>query len=257
MALTTLDLAIVVLVAFIPAVIYLLWIRSAEIYEREPLSSIGGVFVYGLTVALGLAFILEVVAMDLLSSITQGAIDTRTQNIILAIVFAPLIEEFTKLTGVFVVHRRLTEPENGLVYGAAVGLGFAFGENVLYYTSSLATGIELFIITVIARTITSTLLHTSASAISGFGVSRSMCFRSWYGTPKSWIPYYLVAVAIHASFNFLAIIGSDILPDASTEVSFLALFLSIVLVWTTVRYIRRKIVQLDRQNRTGGQIRCE
>ena len=257
MAITIFELGIVVIVAFIPAVIYLLWIRSAEIYEREPLPVIGGVFAYGLTVALGLAFILEVVAVSLLSSFAQGTLDPREESIILALVLAPFIEEFTKLTGVFVVHRRLTEPENGLVYGAAVGLGFAFGENVMYYTDSLTTGVELFIITVIARTITSTLLHTSASAISGFGVSRSACFRAWYGTPKSWVPYYLAAVAIHSAFNFLAILGTDILPDASSALSILALFLSIVLVWTTVRYIRRKIVQLDRQNAAGGPIRCQ
>ncbi len=257
MAITDVELAIVVIVALVPAVLYLLWIRSAEIHQREPLSSIGAVFVYGLTVALGLAFVLEVVAVGLLDSLTQGTMDVQLVNIILAIIFAPIIEEFTKLTGVFAIRHRLTEPENGLVYGAAVGLGFAFGENVLYYSNSLAAGVELFIITVIARTLTSTLLHTSASAISGFGVSRSVCFRSWYGTPKSWMPYYLAAVAMHSVFNFLATLGTDIMPNAGDQISYLALFLSVVLVWTTVRYIRRKIVELDRQNAAGGPIRCQ
>jgi hypothetical protein len=41
------------------------------------------------------------------------------------------------------------------------------------------------------------------------------------------------------------------------EISFIALFLSVILVWTTVRYIRRKIVDLDRQNAAGGPIRCQ
>lgn len=257
MAITVLELALIVIVAFVPAIIYLLWIRDAEIHEREPMAAIGGVFAYGLTVALGLAFVLELVAISVLDSLSGGTLSPITMNVILAVVLAPFIEEFTKLTGVFVVHRRLTEPENGLVYGAAVGLGFAFGENVLYYTNSLTSGVELFIITVIARTITSTLLHTSASAISGFGVSRSACLRTWYGTPKSWVPYYLAAVAIHSAFNFLALLGTEIVPNASSALSILALFLSIVLVWTTIRYIRRKIIQLDRQNAAGGPIRCE
>lgn len=257
MALGVLELAIILVVAFVPAIIYMLWIRSAEIHEREPFLAVEGVFIYGLVVALGLAFILELVSIGLLDAITGGTLSTTAQDIILALILAPFIEEFTKLTGVFAVSSRLTEPENGLVYGAAVGLGFAAGENVLYYTNSLTSGVEIFIVTVIARTITSTLLHTSASAISGFGVSRSRCFRTWYGTPKSWIPYYLTAVGIHASFNFLAILGVDILPNASAEISFIALFLSIVLVWTTVRYIRRKIIELDRENAAGGPIRCE
>jgi RsiW-degrading membrane proteinase PrsW (M82 family) len=257
MALTTLELVIVIIVAFVPAVLYMLWIRAAEIHEREPFLAVEGVFIYGLTIALGLAFVLELVAISVLDSLTGGTLNVVTTNIILAVILAPIIEEFTKATGVFAVNRRLTEPENGLVYGAASGLGFAAGENVLYYTASLTTGVEIFIITVIARTLTSTLLHTSATAISGFGISRSRCFRSWFGTTKSWIPYYLVAVLIHAVFNFLALIGTDILPSASGEVALLSLFLSVLLVWTTVRWIRRKIVQLDRMNVGSRPDRCQ
>ncbi|MDW5564331.1 MAG: PrsW family intramembrane metalloprotease [Methanomassiliicoccus sp.] len=256
MAVTSLGLIVILIVAFVPATIYMLWIRSAEIHEREPFLAIEGVFIYGLIVALGLAFILEVLAMDLISSLFGDVLTANMESIILAVILAPVIEEFTKLTGVFAVSRRLTEAENGLVYGAAVGLGFAAGENVLYYSDSLATGVELFIVTVIARTLTSTLLHTSTSAISGFGVSRSKCFAAWYGTPKSWIPYYLAAVAIHSAFNFLAVLGTDILPDASISISYIALFMSVVLVWSTVRWIRRKIVELDRSN-AAGRIRCE
>ncbi len=257
MALTTLELVVIIIVAFVPAILYMLWIRSAEIHEREPFLAVEGVFVYGLTIALGLAFVLEVVAVSIIESLTGGALSAVTMSIILAIILAPLIEEFTKATGVFAVHRRLTEPENGLVYGAACGLGFAAGENVLYYTASLTAGVEIFILTVIARTLTSTLLHTSATAISGFGISRSQCFRSWYGVGKSWLPYFLVAVLIHASFNFLALIGSDILPDASGAVTLLSLALSVLLVWVSVRYIRRKIVQLDRMNAESGPKRCQ
>jgi len=256
MALTTLELVIVIIVAFVPAILYMIWIRSAEVHEREPFFAVEGVFVYGLTIALGLAFFLEVVAISAIESITGGTLSVTATNIILALVLAPFIEEFTKLTGVFAVNRRLTEPENGLVYGAASGLGFAAGENVLYYTTSLASGVEVFIITVIARTLTSTLLHTSATAISGFGVSRSRCFLARYGSPRSWLPFYLAAVLIHAGFNFLALVGSDILPDASNEVALVSLFLSIILVWTTVRYIRGKIKQLDRAG-MAGQARCQ
>jgi protease PrsW len=241
------TLAIVLAVAFIPAILYMRWIRNAEIHQREPYLAIEGVFIYGMVVAIGLALVLELLAMGVIDSIT-GGLDQTAQNVIMAVVLAPFIEEFTKLTGVFAVRRRLTEMENGLVYGAAVGLGFAASENMLYYYDSLVSGIEVFIITVIARTLTSTLLHASASAIAGFGVSRSTCLRAWYGTPASWIPYYLAAVALHAGFNFLAVLGTDILPGASEAISLLALALSLVLVWTTVRYIRRKIIQLDRAN---------
>jgi hypothetical protein len=106
--------------------------------------------------------------------------------------------------------------------------------------------VELFLITVVARTVTSTLLHTSASAIAGFGISRSVIIGQRTGRSAIWVPYYLAAVLIHGAFNFLAILGSDIFPDASGEISLVGLFLSLILVWTTVRFIRRKIVTLDR-----------
>jgi RsiW-degrading membrane proteinase PrsW (M82 family) len=257
MAVGTLELAIIIVVAFVPALIYLLWIRAAEIHEREPFLAVEGVFLYGMTIALALAFVLEVVAVSLLNAVTGDTLDPLAMNVILALVFAPIIEEFTKATGVMAARRRLTEPENGLVYGAACGLGFAAGENILYYNDSLASGVEIFFFTVIARTLTSTLLHTSATAITGFGMSRSRCFAKWYGQPRSWFPYYLVAVLLHSVFNFLALLGTDIAPDLSGNIAFFSLFLSLVLVWGTVRYIRRKIVQLDRMGAEGQPIRCD
>ncbi len=246
MALSTLELAIIIIVAFVPAAIYLIWIRAAEIYQREPVRAIAGTFLYGLTIALGLAFVLEMLAVTVLEAYSGGSIDATVESIILAVVLAPVIEEFTKMTGVVAASRRLTELENGLVYGAAVGLGFAAGENVLYYTTSLNEGVELFIITVLARTLTSTLLHTSATAISGFGISRSRMSRALTGRGTSWLPYYLAAVLIHAAFNFLAILGTDILPDTGGDISLIGLLASLVLVLGTVRYIRWKIVSLDR-----------
>jgi RsiW-degrading membrane proteinase PrsW (M82 family) len=257
MALSILDLVIVLIVAFVPTLLYMLWIWRAEIHDREPFFAVEGVFIYGLTIALGIAFILEVLVISAIQGAFGDSLDVTTINLILALLVAPFIEEFTKLTGVFAANRRLTEPENGLVYGAASGLGFAMGENMLYYTSALTISGEVFILTVIARTLTSTLLHTSSTAISGFGVSRSRCMGAWFGKAASWFPFYLVAVAIHSGFNFLASLGTDIIPDASGLISLISLFLSLVLVWSTFRYIRRKIVDLDRANAEGSVIRCQ
>lgn len=250
----TLGLVIIIAVAFIPALIYLVWMRSAEIYDREPFSAVIGVFLYGLTIAIGLAFILELIAIGIIDAVA-GGLSLLAYNFILAVILAPVIEEFTKATGVFTVRSRLTEPENGLIYGAAVGLGFAAAENVLYYTSALSIGTEVFIATAIVRTITSTLLHTSASALVGFGISRSVCFRSWFGTPKSWIPYYFGAVLLHAGFNLLAIAG-DFDPEQALNFGLIGLFLSVILVWTTMWWVRRKIAQLDQANQ-GRVMRCE
>ena len=198
-----LGLLIIVIVAFVPPILYMLWLRSAEIYDREPMFAVQGVFLYGMSVALFLALILETVAIVIIE-VAVGGLSIIAYNLILAVILAPIIEEFTKATGIMTVTRRLVEPENGLVYGAAVGLGFAAVENVLYYITALEAGTEIFIATAIARTLTSTLLHASASALVGFGLSRSRCFYMFYGTPRSGLPYYVAAVLLHAAFNLLA-----------------------------------------------------
>ena len=201
-----LGLIIIVIVAFVPAILYMLWVRSAEIYDREPLRAVQGVFLYGMSAALLLALILETVAVVIIDA-AAGGLSVIAYELVLAVVLAPIIEEFTKATGIMTVTRRLIEPENGLVYGAAVGLGFAAMENVLYYITAMEAGTDIFIATAIARTLTSTLLHTAASALVGFGFSRSRCFYMFYGTPRSWLPYYVAAVLLHAAFNLLASIS--------------------------------------------------
>jgi RsiW-degrading membrane proteinase PrsW (M82 family) len=250
MALTALDMVIVLLVAFIPAFLYVIWIRNAEVHLREPLTAVAWAFLFGATVSIFIAFIIELIAVVPLTFILAEA---TLITLVLAIVVAPIVEEFTKATGVLFVRRRLTEPENGFIYGAAVGLGFAATENTLYFLSAYLEGMDIFITLAIARTLTSTLLHASATALVGFGIARSRCMANWFGQPKSWIPYYLAAVIIHALFNTLASLSE---LGGGDQLILLGLFLSFGLVVGIVAYVRAKIKQLDRAN-VGGNIRCQ
>jgi len=50
------------------------------------------------------------------------SLSAEAQLFILAVIVAPVVEEPIKIVGVFFSYRRLTEVENGLVYGAAIGL---------------------------------------------------------------------------------------------------------------------------------------
>jgi protease PrsW len=256
MAFSLIDLAITIIAALVPSLVYLVWIRNTETHDREPYLALEKVFLYGLTIALGIAFILETVVVGVLDSLTTSTgaplLDQGEIQVLLALIVAPIIEELAKASGVFTAGRRLTtETENGFIYGAACGLGFAAGENVLYFTAAWLSGLEVFIAVAIVRTLTSTLLHTSATAITGFGISRSKCFATWVGTPRSWLPYLLVAIGLHSLFNFLALLGGE-----DTFLSLFTLLLSFLLVITTISIIRRKIAQLDREYRPGT-IRCQ
>ena len=83
------------------------------------------------------------------------------------LVTAPL-EELAKASAFALLmlgNRNLDEPLDGVVYGAAAGLGFACVENVLYVLDSEHTSTAFF------RGFTATLAHLTTGATCGFGLA--------------------------------------------------------------------------------------
>ncbi|HRU11384.1 MAG TPA: PrsW family glutamic-type intramembrane protease [Methanomassiliicoccales archaeon] len=211
----TWELAIILLAAIVPSLIYLIWIRNSERYNRESWMRVLSVFVFGMIVSILAAMVLESVAVELLyasGSIFSGGLwsyepyDPTVEIVILAVVIAPLVEEWTKGWGVLTVRYKVREPEDGLVYGAAAGLGFAAMENVFYNSSALLSGFDVFLSTAITRAVASTLLHATASAVVGYGIARKSLLGT-RGVGASWLPYYLAAVLLHGAFNGFAVAG--------------------------------------------------
>jgi len=136
-----------------------------------------------------------------------------------------LVEEFAKGLGVYLVRDSIAEPEDGMVYGGASGLGFAATENLLYGLTAylLLADFRSTIVLILVRSISSALLHASASGVMGYGVGRSLLI-----SKASVIPYYLLAVFMHGVFNYLAafeIIYQD--PTAVLYGFFLAMIFAI------------------------------
>jgi RsiW-degrading membrane proteinase PrsW (M82 family) len=111
-----------------------------------------------------------------------------------------------------------------MVYGAAIGLGFAATENLLYGLSAFsAGGILAFFLTVLVRVISATLLHATATGVTGFGVGRAVVTNR---ALLAALPYYLVAVLMHATYNFMASLPA-VRPDTFGDWTWLV---SLVLV---------------------------
>ncbi len=243
---TTLGIIILISVAFIPCIYYIVKIRNMERYRREPWAPVAGIFLWGALIATFTAVILSLlfigVSEGLMREYEYLANEPGVKALILVCVIAPFSEELTKGIGVFLVKRRITEVEDGLIYGAASGLGFAATENLLYESSALSEfGLGAFIMVAIIRTISSALLHGSATAMTGYGVSKKIMLGRGYHI----IPYYLLAVAMHALFNLFAsfsIIGEWVGQPA---MPFLGLFLAILFAGTSYRFVKRKIRDLD------------
>ncbi len=211
-----------VAMGFVPCVFYLLWVRRSELSRREPFFRVFQVFALGATVSTGLALVLEIAGqfvVDLYAAVSKAP---SGGNLLVGIVvLAPIFEEFTKAVPVLMIKGRsyFDEVEDGLVYGAAAGFGFAATENVMYFFVSwkeqtLALGQAATLASlaglVIVRSLGSASLHGATGAISGSGISTQKLLGGF------WITRYAMAVIYHALYNFaiflFAVLGTRFLP---------------------------------------------
>lgn len=216
-SLTLTDLAILVVAALVPALIFLSWVRSSERYRAEPWGIVLGRFAYGALFATVVAAILEavLVAIGTAASSAYPAPEFTFLNgnsplgaFFLVLVIAPFVEEGLKAGGVVQRANDIRVVADGPVFGASVGLGFGFFETLIYGVSGfVAGGLVAGLILVFVRSISSVLLHGSTTAMFGYGYAAARLERR-SGAAGG---YYLLAVLMHSSFNVLASLGAIVL----------------------------------------------
>ncbi len=244
---TLLFAAIIVLVAFLPSIIYMKIFRNTEIFNREPWGNLFNAFFWGAFIAIVIGVILSVVIIKVIDMGLHREYEWFNSGstygvLIAACVVAPLAEEFAKGLGVFMRWKNLTELENGFIYGAAVGLGFAATENLLYEYSALATaGLAAYILTAIMRSTLSAVLHGSSTSVMGYGIARKRLLG------KSVVPYYFLAVLMHGFFNFTLTVSIFFSGNMQVVVGMVGLFLVIIYISVTYHTVKRKIRELDRR----------
>ena len=119
--------------SFGPAYLYLKSIRNAEETDREPWSALQTAFVWGAVSGVFYALILNGLGGSLVFLYSGN--DADLTFVLTAIIVAPIVEEFVKPLVLFrnaSVKGEIDEVEDGIVYGAACGLGFGATENILY-----------------------------------------------------------------------------------------------------------------------------
>lgn len=240
-----------ILVAFAPSLLYLVWIRNTEKHSREPYGTLIKVFAYGAVLSVLMAVLFELILIALFDQNIERVYEFLGENpsiptLVVACVIAPVVEELTKALGVMRVKRRgmLREIENGIVYGAAAGLGFAATENLLYEsTAYLTDGVQAWVATAVLRSLSSALLHATASSLVGLGIARSAL------QGKSWMPYYLGAVVMHGGFNFAASFGVIYYDTFGESAYLIGLVAAFTMVIIGVGVMRGKIRDLDRRRR--------
>jgi RsiW-degrading membrane proteinase PrsW (M82 family) len=238
-------------IGILQAVIYLLFIRAIDLYEREPLRYVIPVFIWGFAVATTVSLVFNTIFQLTLSSVTS----VKTASFFTAVVEAPVVEESSKGCALllvfliaYLVRRRTGLIEfagvmDGIVYGAAVGFGFAIAEDLLY---GLQYGPETFI----ARRIFGGFAHASFTSVTGIGIGLIPWVQN--RAPKVILPLLGLcgAITLHSTFNLTATLLGP--------VAYLFLFLVVlayvvvIIVWLYVE--RRAIREELRDEVSAGTI---
>jgi len=230
-------LYLLLLFAFVPPVIYLVWIRNTEKYEREPWIPLLAAFGWGASIAIIASIIIELgFSITLVGMINEY----NLLALVLGVVVAPLAEEFTKplALSLKIVKGHIDELEDGLVYGAIAGLGFSATENLLYGIKFANQGLIVLVALFYTRTIGCCLLHASATALTGYGYSRKLLQDK---SLLNIIPFFLLATLLHATYNLFAF-SSQITQQTG------GVILAIVFAVAVAYWIKRKIRVIDNES---------
>jgi protease PrsW len=150
-----------------------------------------------------------------------------TNEFINVAIAAPVVEELGK--GLFlvavVIFRRaeLHGPLDGIIYGALVGIGFAFVEDIVYYLQSLQSG-QLGA-TFFLRGIMGPFAHPLFAAATGLGIGIAVATRSRAVRFLALILGFLAAVVMHGIWN-----GSTFWGGSGFLFAYSAIFLPLLIV---------------------------
>jgi RsiW-degrading membrane proteinase PrsW (M82 family) len=184
-------------VAFIPAMFYLVPLVWLDRYDPEPAWLLALAFAWGALVAVIVSFIVNTI----LGSIFGQAFG--------AVVSAPVFEEASKGVGLLILlvffRRYFDDILDGIVFGGVIALGFATVENVLYYGRGIVSG-ELLVLFIV-RGIFSPFAHVTFTAMTGIGCG--IARESHNMAVRILLPIlgYTCAVVLHAIWNGAAVIG--------------------------------------------------
>ncbi len=221
-------------VGLLQAVVYLLFVRAIDLYEREELKYVVPVFLWGFTVAAGISLVFNTVFLATLSS----AVSVRLADFVTAVLVAPVIEECAKgfalviaFAAASVVSLRRGGLEfsgvmDGIVYGSAVGFGFSIAEDILYL-AEFGEG------TFVARRIFGGFGHAAFTSLAGIGIGLVPWVRSY--SLKVLLPVFGLsgAILLHMTFNLTATLFGPLLAYG-VQFFVLLSYVLLIAIWLAV-----------------------
>jgi RsiW-degrading membrane proteinase PrsW (M82 family) len=205
------PLLVSIFFGFVPMFLFAGFINWLDRYEKEPKILLGAVFMWGVLIAGGGAYIINTVMGLGVYIVTgsEGATDFATASII-----APIVEESLKGLAVLIVfllfRKEFDSVLDGIIYAGITALGFAAIENVLYiyergYLESGWSGLWTL---VFIRVVLVGWQHPFYTAFTGIGLAVARLNRNVLIKIVAVIGGFATAVFMHAFHNtFGSLIG--------------------------------------------------
>jgi RsiW-degrading membrane proteinase PrsW (M82 family) len=217
--------------ALLQAVVALLLVRFCDLYEREPIAICAVMFLWGAIVAAILA--------SLGNTALQGELPSDIDTVLGPAISAPVVEELAKglaLVIAFLASRwagrrfgvfEFDGVTDGIVYGAAVGIGFAFTEDLYYFfREARNTGVgDALSVFVDRRDFLgpAMLRHAIWTATFGAGLGAATQSRTWRGRIGWPLLGLAAAMLMHAVNNGLQPILLSLKYGFETTYEYLAI----------------------------------
>lgn len=230
--------AVILAAAFIPSLIYVAVLRNSERFDRQSWGSVLVAFLYGAVVSVVLVIVVQLLFGSYLNRFLAANL-SLSEKLIPVVVAAPLVEELFKGGGLKHFRGRTRAVEDGIIYAAAIALGFAATENLMYQGAAfLQGGFTDWWNVVVARSVSSSLMHPTATGLIGLGYGKMVV----NGTSRiRLLPYYGGAVLLHAVYNYAAVTGLVITPGVP-----LHLPVAVLMAVGGFVLLRHQIVRWDR-----------
>ncbi|MCX7855160.1 MAG: PrsW family intramembrane metalloprotease [Anaerolineae bacterium] len=207
---TLIAILTILVLAFVPMLLYALFLWWMDRYEKEPLGLILASFLWGAIPAVILSLIAQIILNTPVSELFGSSLGTELVG---ASLIAPFTEEpfkgFMLLLLLWFFRREIDTPVDGILYGGLVGFGFATTENLFYFLSAYGMGGLGEVLTLaLFRAVLFGLNHALFTGCTGLGIAlaRTASRRS----VRIIAPFIGLAagITLHALHNFGATISS-------------------------------------------------
>lgn len=242
---TNISLLVPTVLALIPLLVVLRVVNWVDRWEPEPRSLLVVTFAWGAGVAILVSLFLNTAVAI---SVAESTGSRTEGEFVSAVISAPIVEEAAKgfilLLLLWLRRGAIGGPVDGVVYACTTAAGFAFMENIAYFVRYSDQLGEVFVL----RALLSPFIHLVFTSMTGIAIGYAAAHRS----RSAWVRIapvgYVLAVSLHAAWNYSATISTGML--LITQIPILLILVSLI-HWLQNREMEVVAQQLQTYVRAG------